>query len=164
MKWEQDDYWVTTDSHRLNLELIHSELTRSYWAEGIPFHIVQKSIQHSLCFGVYHRGTGEQADFARVVSDFTTFAFLCDVFVISKFKGKGLSKFLIGCIMAHPELKGLRRFCLGTKDAHGLYEKYGFKAIKEPKNWMEIKHPNIYRENHQGKNIAVVPPFQTEKK
>ena len=146
MEWDNNDFRVSTDQNRIDLGLVHSELTRSYWSEGIPFHIVKKSIQNSLCFGLYQISTGRQVGFARVVSDFSTFAYLGDVFVVSEFKGLGLSKFMMNCIVTHPELQGLRRFCLGTRDAHGLYEKYEFEVIKEPRNWMEIKRPDIYKQ------------------
>ena len=137
-------YSISTDKSRLDLEVIHSFLSSSYWAAGIPREIVQRSIENALCFGVYHGE--EQVGFARVVSDFATIAYLADVFILDKHRGKGLSKILMKCIMQHPRLQGLRRFCLGTRDAHELYRQFGFEVIQKPENWMEIKRENLYLE------------------
>jgi GNAT superfamily N-acetyltransferase len=131
----------------LDLEKIHRFLFQSYWARGIPLTTVQKSISHSLNFGLYLTETTDarsQIGFARVVSDFSTFAYLGDVYVEPSHRGLGLSRWLLECIMAHPELQGLRRLCLGTKDAQGLYAKFGFAVHPQPENWMEIKNSDIY--------------------
>jgi GNAT superfamily N-acetyltransferase len=138
----KENFLVSTNKELLDLKLTHKMLSESYWATKIPESVFKKSVDSSLCFGIYD--DKKQVGFARVVSDFATFAYLADVFVVPEYQGRGLSKFLMEVIMQHPELQGLRRFCLGTKDAHGLYEKFGFKVIKEPQNWMEIKIPGIY--------------------
>lgn len=143
MEWTQGEFRISDSRDDLDLGVIHGYLTRSYWAEGIPRETVARSLQHSLNFGLITRG--EQIGFARVVSDYTTFAYLADVFVLEEWRGKGLSKWLMSCVTAHPELQGLRRFCLGTLDAHGLYRQFGFEVIQRPENWMEIKKENHYR-------------------
>lgn len=123
--------------------LIHDYLSNhSYWAKGIPFETVTRSIENSLCFGVYNGNS--QIGFARVISDKATFAYLADVFILEKFRGLGLSKKLIETILGHKELQGLRRWMLGTFDAHGLYSKYGFKALSQPDRFMELRSPEAY--------------------
>lgn len=134
---------ISVDKRRLDVELIHAELNRTYWAAGMPRATLEKAIAGSLCYGVYD---GErQIAFARVISDFATFAYLSDVFVIEAYRGRGVSKRLVTEIQGHPGLQGLRRFCLATLDAHSLYEQFGFKVTQEPRNWMEIKDPDVYR-------------------
>jgi N-acetylglutamate synthase-like GNAT family acetyltransferase len=137
------DYEIHTDPDRLDLDVIHGFLDRSYWSPGIPRHVVARAIKHSLCFGVYQRGV--QVGFARVVSDRATFAYLADVFVLEGHRGIGLSKRLMAAIVAHPDLQGLRRFLLGTRDAHGLYRQFGFAPLAHPSRLMEILRPDIYR-------------------
>lgn len=136
------EYFVSTDKSKLNINVIHSFLTTSYWAKGIPRSVVEKSIEHSLCFGVYHGD--EQVGFARVISDYTTYAYLADVFILEEHRGNGLSKMLMKEIMAHLQLQSLRRFQLVTKDAHGLYRQFGFTESKFPDRLMEISRPDIY--------------------
>lgn len=133
--WIQGDYEVTTDPSRIDVPAVHAFLTDSYWAKGIALAAVERSIQNSICFGIY-RGK-EQAGFARVITDRATFAYLADVFVLPAFRGRGLSKWLMQCIMAHPDLQGLRRWSLVTRDAHGLYEQFGFRVVTAPQRWME---------------------------
>jgi GNAT superfamily N-acetyltransferase len=135
---------VSTDKSKLDLALIHEFLSRSYWAEGIPLELVKRSIEHSLCFGVYD--PSQQIGFARVVSDFATFAYLADVFILESFRGRGLAKLLMREIMSHPELQGLRRFMLATRDAHELYGQFGFAALARPDYQMEIARPGIYKQ------------------
>lgn len=137
-----EGYSISTDKSKLQLTVIHGFLSQSYWAKNIPLEIVKRSIDNSLCFGLYHKN--EQVGFARVISDFTTFAYLGDVFILEGHRGNGLSKELMKTVFAHPQLQGLRRFCLGTHDAHKLYEQFGFHVIKRPELWMEIKQENIY--------------------
>lgn len=139
---EMSNYSVSTDKSRLNIDVIYSFLTTSYWAKGIPRSIVEKCIEHSLCFGVF-RGD-EQVGFARVISDYSTYAYLADVFILEQHRGRGLSKLLMKEIMAHPHLQGLRRFQLMTKDAHELYRQFGFTESKIPDRLMEIARPDIY--------------------
>ena len=137
-------YEISTDAHRLNLDVIHGFLAEeSYWSRGIPRSIVERAIENSLCFGVYHGAT--QIGFARVVTDRSTFALLADVFILEAHRGKGLSKWLMRCVVAHQDLQGLRRFLLLTSDAHGLYRQFGFEPIGSPQRFMEILRPDIYR-------------------
>jgi len=137
------DFVITTDPARLDLDTIHGFLTNSYWAKGIPRDTVARSIEHSLCFGIYD-GSGAQVGFARVVSDFATVAYLGDVFVLESHRGRGLSKWMMQCIMQHPALQGLRRWILLTRDAHQLYSQYGFTALKTPERYMELHRPDVY--------------------
>lgn len=137
------DYLVSTDPARLDINVIHGFLTDSYWAKGIPRETVARSIQHSLCFGIYD-GNGAQVGFARVISDFATLAYLGDVFVLEQHRGRGLSKFMMECIVKHPALQGLRRWILLTRDAHGLYKQFGFSPLKAPDRYMELHRPDVY--------------------
>jgi GNAT superfamily N-acetyltransferase len=138
------EFVISTDPARLDIDAIHGYLRRSYWAENIPRAVVEKAVAHSLCFSVY---AGDQlAGFARVVSDYATFAYICDVFVLEEHRGQGLAKWLLATILAHPELQGLRRWMLVTRDAHGLYQQYGFQPARRPENVMEITHPGMYKE------------------
>jgi GNAT superfamily N-acetyltransferase len=135
-EWRRGEFVISTDPARLDIALIHEYLsTESYWAAGRPFEIVRHSIENSLPFGVY-KGC-EQAGFARVVTDYATFAWLADVFVLPAFRGQGIGKWLIGVITGHPRLQGLRRWILATKDAHGLYAKFGFTPLQAPERFME---------------------------
>ncbi len=148
---KRNGFRISTDAERLDVDVIHEYLARSYWAKGIPREIVERSIRGALCFGVYEatgpgRGESEkQIGFARVITDRATFAYLADVFVLEGWRGRGLSKWLLETILAHPDLQGLRRFCLGTRDAQGLYARYGFANPKDPSRWMEILLPDAYR-------------------
>lgn len=142
MQWRKGDFHVTTSFDQMDLDVIHSFLCDSYWAKGIPRETVEKSIWNSLCFGLF--AGNAQIGFARVISDYTTFAYLADVFVTPEYRGQGLAKWLMECIMAHPELRGLRRWLLITRDAHGLYAKSGFKPFAHPERLMEIHSPTIY--------------------
>lgn len=137
------DFTINTDLSQLDIPFIHSYLTRSYWAEGIPIETVQKAIDGSVCFGVYHQG--KQVGFARVVTDTATFAYLADVFIIEDYRGKGLSKWLMKVIMQHESVQGLRRFMLATRDAHGLYKQFGFAEVTNPERLMQIVKPGIYK-------------------
>jgi GNAT superfamily N-acetyltransferase len=139
----RDEFLVSTNPTRLDLDVIHGFLTSCYWAKGIPREIVARSIEHSLCFGVYD-GNGAQVGFARVISDFATYAYIADVFVLESHRGQGLGKLLMEGITQHPELQGLRRWSLSTLDAHGLYAQFGFTSLKWPERYMEILRPGIY--------------------
>jgi GNAT superfamily N-acetyltransferase len=143
MEYKNNDYIISTDQNKLNIESIHQFLSTSYWAEDIPVEVVKKAIQHSLCFGIYN--SSSQIGFARVITDYATFAYLADVYIIEKERGKGLSKWLMECILKHPDLQGLRNFCLMTRDAQVLYEKFGFKNIPDPKKFMAKKIDGIYK-------------------
>jgi len=134
------EFEISTDRARLDIELVHEVLRKSYWAEGRRRTVVERSIENSLCFGVY-RG-GHQVAFARVVSDRAVFAYLMDVFVVPEFRGRGISKALVRAVLDHPDLQNLRLFLLGTRDAHGLYEKFGFRPLAEPERMMAIQNPD----------------------
>lgn len=132
------EYQFSTDKARLQLDYIHKYLSKeSYWSKNIPLTIVQKSIEESFCFGVYH--DNQQVGFARVITDNATFAYLADVFIDERHRGKGLSKELMKFIMACDFVKVIRSFLLATLDAHGLYQQFGFKALPEPERIMGIK-------------------------
>ena len=132
----RDRYTISTDRSKLDIATIHEFLSqRSYWAEGRPLDVVEDAIANSLCFGVYEGE--EQAGFARVVTDFATFAWLCDVFVLEDHRGRGLGKWLVETITTHPDLSNLRLFVLATRDAHELYHRYGgFESLPSPERWM----------------------------
>lgn len=136
---------ISTDKSLLQLNIIHDFLSKSYWAENIPIELVKKSIDHSICFGVYLEGA--QIGFARVITDQTTFAYLADVFIVEEHRGKGYSKMLMQIIMSHPDLQNLRRWTLATRNAHSLYAQFGFTQLKMPDRIMEISRPKIYFEN-----------------
>jgi len=138
-EWRRDDYVISTDPARLDLDVVQGFLSTAYWAKGRSRETIQRSIANSLPFGVYkdHRQIG----FARVITDFATLAWIADVFIIDEFRGVGLSKWLMDVIIGHPELQGFRRWILATKDAHGLYEKFEFTALKRPERWMERHDP-----------------------
>ena len=134
---------ISSERGRMDVAAIHAYLTRSYWAEGIPLALVAKSIANSLCFGAFD--DARQIGFARVVSDHATFAYLADVYVLEEYRGQGISRQLMEAIVAHPDLQGLRRWHLATRDAHGLYEKFGFRRLKSPDRHMEMVRDNPYR-------------------
>lgn len=138
-----NEYTITTDKRRLDLNAIHAFLSQTYWSPGVPLDVVKKAIENSLAFGVL-RGQ-EQVGFARVVTDKATFAYLADVYVLEGHRGKGLSKRLLQEIEAHEDLQGLRRFLLATKDAHGLYAQFGFKELANPSRMMEKLNPDAYK-------------------
>ena len=127
---------VTTDRSLLDLDVIHGFLSTSYWARGIPRELVARSIEHSLCFGAF--ADGAQVGFARVITDHATFAYVCDVFVLESHRRRGVGKSLMAAIRSHPELQGLRRWTLSTRDAHGLYRQYGFREPRYPERLLEI--------------------------
>jgi GNAT superfamily N-acetyltransferase len=133
---QDDGIEISTDPARLDLDAIHAYLTRSYWAAGIPRDVVARSIAHSLCFGVYDGGG--QVGFARVVTDRATYAYLADVYILESHRGRGLSLRLMEQVMVHPDLQGLRRWSLLTRDAHGLYRRFGFEPLARPERHMEI--------------------------
>jgi GNAT superfamily N-acetyltransferase len=141
------EYEVSTDPARLNVAMIHEFLSRSYWAQNIPLSVVEKSIRHSLCFGVYH--DRQQVGFARVVTDFATFGYLGDVFVLPEHRGRGVSKILLRAILEHSDLQSLRRLLLATHDAHGLYAQFGFQPLASPDDFMSIHRPDIYATDHR---------------
>jgi GNAT superfamily N-acetyltransferase len=132
---------ISTD--RIDVDAVHGYLSRSYWAEGIPKEIVAKSIECSLCFSLFD--DSRQIGLARVVTDRSTYAYLCDVYVLEEFRGQGLGKWMMEVVLSHPELQNLRRFTLATRDAHGLYLQFGFAPIQKPENYMEIRKADPYK-------------------
>lgn len=143
MEWTRDDHVVSDEPRRLDRRRIWRFLSQeSYWAGGIPEETVDKALEHSLCFGLYRHGA--QVGFARVVTDRATFAYLCDVFVDATARGEGLGEWMVACVLEHPELQGLRRICLMTRDAHGLYERFGFRPMPDPARYLEIHRPGVY--------------------
>jgi len=141
IEYRRAGYLISTDPSRLNLDFIHQYLSQeSYWAAGRSMEIVKKSVHHSLCFGVY--SSEEQVGFARIVSDYATFAWLCDVFIDNSRRGQNLGKWLVECVVSHPDLQAVRRILLATRDAHELYRRYGgFEPLRSPDRWMERLHP-----------------------
>ena len=157
MEARRGEFVISTNRARLDLDVIHTFLTNCYWAKGIPRDVVFRSIEHSLCFGIYHEvgekspllakpaGNGaSQVGFARVITDFATLAYLGDVFLLEAYRGRGLSKWMLECIVRHPALQGLRRWILLTRDAHGLYSKFGFTPVKSPERYMELHRADVY--------------------
>jgi len=143
MHRERDEFLLSTDPARLDVDAIHAFLSSSYWAAGIPRAVVERAIAGSICFGLFHGP--RQIGFARVITDRATFAYLADVYVLEEYRGHGLGTWLIEAVSAHPDLGGLRRFVLVTRDAHGLYEKFGFTPLAKPGNYMEKHWPDVYR-------------------
>ena len=142
--WEKQSFRISTDKSLLQIPKIHRFLSEeAYWCLGIPMEIVEKSVRTSLCFGLYDGRN--QVGYARIITDSATFAWLCDIYVEKSHRGQGLSKWLMECVMVHPDLKNLRRLCLATKDAHELYKQFGFEVTKTPGNWMEIKDNDLYK-------------------
>jgi GNAT superfamily N-acetyltransferase len=140
----QGDFHISTDPGLLDVALIHDFLAnRSYWAVGRPLETVRRSLEQSLCFGLYEQG--RQVGLIRVVTDRATFGWLCDVFVLEEYRGRGLSKWLMECVMTYPELQGIRRLLLGTRDAHGLYQRYGFTPLSDPSRFLEVFRPDLYQ-------------------
>lgn len=143
LEWQSGEFTISTDRGRLQIERIHQFLSEeSYWAKERTFEQTETAIKNSLPFGVY--ADENQIGFARVVTDYATFAYVGDVYILEEFRGRGLSKWLMDVVLSHPELQNFRRWILATKDAHALYEKFGFTALKFPARWMEKTAPNAY--------------------
>ena len=138
--WHRGGYTISTDKSRLDIGVIHGFLDTSYWAAGRSPETIRRSIENSISFGVYK--ADQQVGFARVITDYATFAWIADVFVLEQHRGQGLSKWLMEVIIGHPELQGFRRWVLATKDAHDLYRKFGFTELTRPERWMERHDPN----------------------
>jgi GNAT superfamily N-acetyltransferase len=130
------EYSISTDTSRFDVAAIHAFLSQSYWSPGVPRSVVETSIAHSLCFGLFQGAS--QVGFARVVTDRATFAYLADVYVLEQHRRRGLAKWLVQTVLQHPDLQGLRRFLLATRDAHTLYERFGFRPLSNPGRMMEI--------------------------
>jgi GNAT superfamily N-acetyltransferase len=143
-EYRKGEFLVSTDRALIDLDVVHGFLIECYWAKGIPRDVVARSIENSLCFGLY--AESKQVGFARVISDYATYAYMGDVFLLESFRGRGLGKWLMECIMQHPRLQGLRRWSLVTSDAHGLYAQFGFEPLKKPQNYMELHRPDVYQQ------------------
>lgn len=150
-RWHRGEFTIDTDRARVDLDVVHGFLVGCYWAQGIPRDVVRRSIDGALCFGIYYdggesplAGDGAQVGFARVISDFATYAYVGDVFVLEPWRGRGLSRWLMECVTGHPDLQGLRRWVLATRDAHGLYRPFGFTEIAHPERWMHRWDPEVY--------------------
>jgi len=141
-QWRRDPFIIDTEIDRIDLDLVHGFLTTAYWSEGIPRETVERGIRSSLVFGLYREQ--QQIGFARVVTDRATFAYLCDVFVLPHERGQGLGQWLMEVVISHPELQGLRRWVLLTRDAHDLYQRVGFTKLNAPERYMEKATPRIY--------------------
>lgn len=145
---KEGEYHITSDKALLDLHAIHDYLSKeSYWAQNIPFDTVQKAVAGSLSFGVFH--DNKQIGFARVITDGAVFGYLADVYILEPYRGKGLSKFLMRTILAHPDLQGLRRLLLVTSDAHGLYRQFGFTDVPNPEKFMQRHNPDPYTKKEQ---------------
>jgi GNAT superfamily N-acetyltransferase len=137
-------YTISDDPQRLDVRAIHAYLQRAYWSEDIPLHIVQRALPASLCIGTYD-AAGAQVGLARFISDYATFCYVCDVYVLEEHRGRGISKAMMQMGTEHPRLQGLRRWTLATADAHGLYAQFGFTALSRPERLMEKVVPDIYK-------------------
>lgn len=143
------DYSITTDKDKMDVNAIHQYLSRSYWAENVPKKVVAKAVENSLCFAVLaydEKGNESQVGFARLITDMATFAYLADVYVLEEHRGNGLSKRMMEEIVKHPQLQGLRRMMLATRDAHGLYEQFGFTPLTDQKMFMQLWTPDVYHQ------------------
>lgn len=145
MKAERGEFSITTDPSAVDIEAVHAFLTRAYWSEGIPAELVARAIAGSIPFSLFH-GT-KQIGFARVITDRTTFGYLADVYVLEAYRGQGLGRWLVECILQHPDLQTLRRFALVTRDAHSLYRQAGFSALTAPDRHMEIVRQVVYTDS-----------------
>jgi len=148
--WQHDGYTVSTDRGRLQIGVIHEFLRHSYWAPNIPRHTIERSIEGSLAYGIYHDADGAQVGFGRVITDSATFAYIADVFVLDAHRARGLGRWLIRCMQMTPELQGLRRWLLATRDAHEIYRSAGFETIAEPSRFMEVRVRNPYPDPPDG--------------
>jgi len=140
------DFRISTNVNEMDFDVIHGFVTKSYWAAGIPAETLRRAMENSLNFAVL-TALGQQVGFARVITDCATFAYLADVFIIESHRAQGLSKLLLAAIMNDPRLQGLRRFMLGTRDAHSLYEQFGFARLANPETFMQCWNPEVYQSN-----------------
>ena len=143
------NFSLSTDLQRLDIPTIHSFLSNeAYWCRNIPLQVIEKAIAHSLCFGVYQQASAseqeQQVGFSRVITDYATYAYICDVFILADWRGQGLGKWIVDCIRRHPHLQGLRRWSLATRDAHSLYAQFGFQPVSNPERLMQIVDPEVY--------------------
>ena len=138
----KNNYLISTDPVKLQPDMIYAFLARAYWSQGRPTTVIDRSIKNSLCFGLYDGD--QQIGFSRVVTDYATYAWLCDVFIHEDHRGRGLGKWLLACILAHPDLQYLKRWALATSDAHGLYRQFGFTELMNPEKHMELLNLHVY--------------------
>jgi N-acetylglutamate synthase-like GNAT family acetyltransferase len=136
IEYQKDDFYITTDTEKIDIDAVYSLLGQSYWAKSRKKDVIIKSLKNSLCFSLLHKN--KQIGLVRVVTDYATFAYLCDVIVDDKYRHKGLGVWFLECVLKHPDLQHLRRWCLATKDAHEFYNKVGFKNLINPERFMEI--------------------------
>lgn len=139
----RSDFEITSDPARIDVDAVHAFLTQVYWSKGIPRETVARAVAHSLSFALLHRG--RTVGFARIVTDRATFAYLADVYVLPEHRGQGLGEWLVGTALRHPDLVGLRRVLLATRDMHALYARFGFRPLAAPERMMEIHDPDVYR-------------------
>ena len=145
----RDSFSITTQRDRLDVDAIHAFLSQeAFWSLGVPRSVVETAIEHSLCFGLFEDDA--QIGFTRVVTDRATFAWICDVYVLAPYRGRGLARWMIDSVLEHPDLAGLRRILLATRDAHGLYRQCGFEPLPNPDRWMIIADPDVYRRKGGG--------------
>jgi GNAT superfamily N-acetyltransferase len=138
-EWRREEYTISTDPEKIDVVMVHRFLAEeSYWAKGRPFEVTQRALDHSVCFGLFRNMDDRQVGFARVVTDFATYGYLMDVFVLRPYRRQGLGKWLVQCVLAHPALQGVSRWQLKTADAHGLYARYGFARLTTPDSMMEL--------------------------
>lgn len=142
MRWETEEFWLTDDSSVVDLGRVHMLLQGSYWAKDIPLAVLETGVANSLCFSMFDGS--RQIGFARVITDKATFGYLSDVIVDEAYRGRGLGRWMVSCIMAYPQLQGFRRWSLATRDAHALYRQFGFTELKHPDWFMEIHRPDVY--------------------
>ena len=145
----KNNYLISTDKSKIDIDYVHDFLSKSYWSPGVDIQVVKKAMEGSLCFGIYESdkqtlSAGRQVGYARMITDKATFAYMADVFIDENYRGKGLGKWLVEMILAHPHLQGLRRILLATKDAHKLYEQCGFTSINNPERFM-VYNPEKYK-------------------
>ena len=140
-----DGFRISSELKDMDLDAVHDYISKSYWAKGIPIDTLKSAMQNSICFGVFDK-VGAQVGFARAVTDCATYAYLADVYILEEHRGIGLSKWLMSEVLSHPSLQGLRRITLATRDAHSLYQKFGFKALEQPEIFMEDWDPSVYSE------------------
>jgi N-acetylglutamate synthase-like GNAT family acetyltransferase len=136
----ENNFTISTDKNKIDIDYVHQFLSNSYWSPGLPMETIKRAMQNSLCFGVYENK--KQVGYARMITDTATFAYLADVFIDENYRGKGLGKWLVKVILAHPDLQGLRRIILATRDAHSLYAQFGFVPFATPERWMAFAPPH----------------------
>ena len=141
-QWQRDGYLLTTDPSAVDMDALYDFLHQAYWSRGIPLEVVRESVANSLSFSLLH--TARFVGFARVITDYATFAYVGDVFVLPAYRGQGLGTWMMSCVVAHPRLQGLRRWCLVTRDAQALYARVGFAPTPTPERWMERLDPHVY--------------------